>query len=414
MKKMMIAALVAIVGIAFTAPAFAVEHEFGGYFRVRAFTAKHFDGTDKEDVIAGTPSYALNSKTGAIEATTPYAQNDASMIDSRTRLYYTAQINDNLKFVSKFEMDADWGDSGYGKVGADGVKVEVKHTYVDFNLGALNAKLGTQGATLSRGFIFDDDFSGAVLSAGSTAFVFAKAEENSANCGDDVQFYTLMHTVATDAFSITPEVTYVDLADSSYIYFLALNADVNLGAASAWATLIYEGGEFDATDTDVSAYLVAFGGDFAASDVLSIHGQAFYATGDDDGDDYESFGGADMPGSSYYWAEIMGLGTFDDAASAGAPADDISNVAAFNLGTTFKASEKLSLSADLWYAILAEENAAGDDKLGTELDLQASYQLIDGLTLDVVAAYLFADDATYKGDNDEDPYELGAQLSLSF
>jgi len=33
----------------------------------------------------------------------------------------------------------------------------------------------------------------------------------------------------------------------------------------------------------------------------------------------------------------------------------------------------------------------------------------------VVGAYLFADDATSTaGDNQEDPYEVGAQLSLSF
>jgi hypothetical protein len=37
------------------------------------------------------------------------------------------------------------------------------------------------------------------------------------------------------------------------------------------------------------------------------------------------------------------------------------------------------------------------------------------LNLDLVGAYLFADDATsVDGDNDEDPYELGARLSISF
>lgn len=397
MKKMIVAALVAVVGIAFTAPAFAVEHEFGGYFRVRAFTTTNFDGTDAN------------------------ADSDASMIDSRTRLFYTAQINDNLKFVNAFEMDADWGDNGYGDIGADGVAVEVKRSYIDFNLGALNAKLGTQGGTLSRGFIFDDDFSGAILSVGSTGFMFAKVDETGANIGDDTAFYSLMHTIATDTFSITPELTYVDTPDSSYAYFLALNADVNLGAASVWTSLIYEGGEEDATDRDISAYLVALGGSFGVSDALSIHGQAFYASGDDNAtdDDIEGFGtinnaGDFMPGNSYYWSEIMGFGTFDDVGSANAPEDNISNITAFNLGTTFNASEKLALTADLWYAMLAEDNAAGEDTLGTEVDLKATYQLIDGLKLDVIAAYLFADDATYKGADDEDPYEFGAQLTLSF
>jgi hypothetical protein len=68
----------------------------------------------------------------------------------------------------------------------------------------------------------------------------------------------------------------------------------------------------------------------------------------------------------------------------------------------------------LWLANLAEDNAAGDDDLGTEVDLKATYQLVEGLNLDVVAAMLFAGDATNPGPNDEDPYEIGARLSLSF
>jgi hypothetical protein len=424
MKKMMVAALVAIVGIAFTAPAFAVEHEFGGYWRVRAFTATHFDGTDNEDVGAGKPNFELDSKTG-VSNTPKYAQNDSSRFDTRTRLYYTAKINDNLKFVNKFEMDAVWGGGSYGGVGADGVSVEVKNSYVDFNLGALNTKIGTQGLVLSRGFLFDDDFSGINMTVGSTTFVFAKIDESGANMGDDASLFHLLHTVATDTFTITPGVTYVDLANSSYAYFLALDADATFGAVSVWTTLMYEGGEVEGagthpSDSDISAYLVALGADFAVTDAVSIHGQAFYASGDDDAADNDVEGFATIandngfiPGNSYYWAEIMGLGVFDDAASSNAPGDDVSNVTAINLGTTFKASEKLSISADLWYAQL-NETVGSDDELGTEVDIAATYQLIDGLTLDVVAAYLFAGDATEGANDKEDPYELGAQLSLSF
>jgi hypothetical protein len=87
---------------------------------------------------------------------------------------------------------------------------------------------------------------------------------------------------------------------------------------------------------------------------------------------------------------------------------------AFNLGASFKVLESVKLSADLWYAKLAEENAAGDDDLGTELDLMASFTIVDNLKMDLVAAYLWAGDATYKGDNDSNPYEFGTRLSLAF
>jgi hypothetical protein len=39
---------------------------------------------------------------------------------------------------------------------------------------------------------------------------------------------------------------------------------------------------------------------------------------------------------------------------------------------------------------------------------------MDNLNLDVVAAYLFAGDATTGGSNDANPVEIGTQLSLSF
>ncbi len=78
--------------------------------------------------------------------------------------------------------------------------------------------------------------------------------------------------------------------------------------------------------------------------------------------------------------------------------------------------EKLTVSADLWYARLNEVAAGADEDLGIEIDLRATYELVDGLNLDVVGAYLFADDGTtgINNPNDENPWELGTQLSLSF
>ncbi len=146
---------------------------------------------------------------------------------------------------------------------------------------------------------------------------------------------------------------------------------------------------------------------------VDVHGQVFYATGqDDDEDDITAF--TPPKGRSYYWAEIMGYGTFDWDVSANSPADGITNIMAAGIGASVKPMDKLKLGLDVWYAQLAEDNAAGDNDLGTEVDLSASYELVENLNLDLVAAYLFAGDATYKGANDANPYELGAMLSLSF
>ncbi len=59
-----------------------------------------------------------------------------------------------------------WGDNNGGDLAADGKgNFRIKNSYVDFTLGKVNTKVGIQGATIARGFVFADDFSGAVVTA---------------------------------------------------------------------------------------------------------------------------------------------------------------------------------------------------------------------------------------------------------
>jgi hypothetical protein len=247
----------------------------------------------------------------------------------------------------------------------------------------------------------------------------------------DVDWYALKPNFKFGAVSLTPTLSYIYSKDAEKwgattgnkelkIWMAGADVDVNLGAGSLWFTGIYEGGDFEKLPTgksvDMKAYLLAGGGTFNAGPA-DIHGQIFYATGDDPNTDaYEAFLSPHLgsTGQSYYWAEIMGLGIFDNYASTNSPADKITNIMAANIGVGFKVSDKLKLVVDLWYAKLAEKNAAGDDELGTEIDVVFTYSLMKNLNLDLVAAYLFAGDATYKGANQEDPYEIGTQLSFRF
>jgi hypothetical protein len=132
MKKYFVFAVAVLLVFAFTLPAAAVEHQFGGYWRTRFFTEQNWNGEDLAQL------------------------NDTQEVDTRTRLYYTAVLNDNLKLVNKFEMDARWGVGGvsYGDIGADGVEVEVKNSYADFNISDWNFKVGVQGINLGRGLFF--------------------------------------------------------------------------------------------------------------------------------------------------------------------------------------------------------------------------------------------------------------------
>jgi hypothetical protein len=402
----------------------AVESQFGGFWQVESVFRDNFVQPDS-------------------------AQN---YTHARTRLYYTAKFSDNLKFVNKFEFDTDWGDRVGGDIGADGNVFELKNSYVDFTLGMVNAKVGIQGATIARGFIFSDDFSGAVLTGDfgmvKVPILYAAGPQDDVNndttaaaaspgltdsngdtitvddagnpvaaiatspgASTDTHLLSVMPKISiNDNISVTPHVTWLtETSVETDIFWVGADVDAKFDAVSVWGTFIYNGGEEN--DNDISAFLVAAGANANLGSV-GVHGQGFYSSGDDDlaDPDHDEFQQA--PGSSYYWSEIMGLGQFDynSPTPANAPGDNITNVWAANVGVTVKPMDKLTLGFDVWYAELAEDNAAGDSDLGLELDGIISYQVMDNLKADVIFAYLVAGDAT----GPEDIMEGGVQLTLGF
>jgi len=435
MKKLLVLSLAVVMVVAFTLPASAFESVFGGYWRTRAVTQQNFAGDED-----------LRRTQG---------NNDRSQVDTRTRLYYTAVLNDNLKFVNQFEFDAVWGGSGdYGDIGADGVNVEIRASYIDATMGAIRMTLGAQPLEIGRGHIISDIASGVVLSTkfgdSLIPFTWFKVNEGGvATNSEDSDVFALYPVFNFgDNFSLNPFLVYGYSRDgdrgaandfSTYganansdpdfavddgigVYWLGVNADMTFGSFNIWATAIYQGGELesqDAKDVDVKAWLASVGMNVPLGPA-SLHGQIVYASGDDDEDDsdYEAFFGVDGAGAgwSYYWAEIMGNGIFDQQLSAGSTANP-SNLWFANIGASIKPMEKLSLTGDIWYAAHPEDDFVTDEKeLGLEIDLVATYELVEGLKIDLVGAYLFADDATAVDDNgnSDDPWEVGTRLSLSF
>lgn len=412
MKKLLILALGLLVLIVFAGPASAFDSEFGGYWRTRAYSQSDFSGDD----------------TGA---------SDVTQVDTRSRIYYTAIFSDDFKFVNKFEWNSTWGDTTGGDIGTDGTGIlRIKHSYANFNLGSFNFLVGMQARVLGRGFLFDDDFAGAVATYKGEGFelpiiwmkVYEGGTGKDAN-DQDVDYYGLKPRFNLgEAMTITPFLLYVTSEDASAwltgnekttVSFVGVDLDMSFDSLSVWFTGIHESGSTDMTalaqaagapaSVDITATLLAAGATFNMG-ALDIHGQAFSATGDDDWTDDDASAFYVPGGQAYYWAEIMGMGTFDNQSSAGSCAHAISNIMAMNVGIGYKISDTLSLTVDLWNATLAEENAAGDKDLGMEIDLKLTYKLIENMKIEVVAAQLTAGDAT----GDEDPLEFGTRLSFSF
>ncbi len=441
MKRLYVLLLTLFLVFVFSVPVFAFENIFGGYWNTRAYTQRDFTGDDSEDM-------------------------DIQMVDTQTRIFYTAKFSDDFKFINKFEMDAIWGGnaakSDYGDIGADGVNVEIKNSYADFTIDSFNYKLGVQNMKINRGFLFSDDFAGAVITYNvnkdiEIPFFWIKAREGySSNVGNnthrnsyDVDIYGIYPKVKLGSVTLRPTLAWATSKDASWFgdtsnsgwrnqgaadfdkfntYYLGADVDVKVGPASVWFTGLYDFGTIESLaggeDYDAKGYLLALGAKADVNDV-NLHGQTFYAAGDDDtaDRDIEAYLTPIGKGMTYKWAEIMGRGPiFDNDWSNGSPGDEPTNILAVNMGVTVKPVKKLAVTADLWWAQLAEDNPNGDKDLGTEINLLANYKILDNLSLDVLAAYLFAGKATTDWnyadglvkDGDKNPIEIGTQLEISF
>lgn len=446
MKKFTVFAVAALLVVAMTIPAAALENIFGGYWRTRAFTEMNFTGEDSTEA------------------------KDLDRIDTRTRLYYTAKFSDNLKFVNKFEMNAVWGGAGtYGQLGADGANVVVKHSYVDFNLQPMRFVVGIQDFELARGYLFADDAAGvkAIYKLNDGVYIpliYMKAYEGGAgkDADDyDVNAFVLYPTIflnktttlkphiatlfsedyskaSTKGMSFSDKIPGAKKLDA---WTGGLEFDTKMDAITIGATAIYEWGDVEVPvaayghdKLNFNGYLFDLFGSYAAGPA-TIRLKGIYASGNDKdsiaGGDIDAFfnPGTAYTGASYYWAEIMGFGILDAQGpataepgnSSGGLSDKISNRMIGNLGVDFKILPNLKMAADLWYAKTAEDvlvaDGTYDDTLGTELDVVLTYKVVDNLNLDLIGAYLWAGDVIQKAKsttNAADPYEFGARLSLAF
>jgi hypothetical protein len=505
MKKFTIFALAALLLFAFTAPAWATEHEFSGSWRNRF--------------------YQKNRYTGTKDANT----REFTTIDQRVQIQYAAIVNDNLKLITKFEIDAVWGAQDAAP-GTDGVDIEVARVYVDFNLTPnLNIKTGYQLFYLVRGYLISDDAAGIIATykvnpglafvfvwvhmaddptgpgpagnAAATALALDVTDVNATSNDMDIDLYAIMAVVALSKnVVIKPMYAFVHsqagyyyadafgdgfpnyflnagMVDNMNIHIVSLDVDVNLGNFSWYMTVKKDFGYISLSKLGVgTVQALANASKNNAPDVhrssevkmdgflfvtraaynfgmFDIHAKFMFASGDD------QYGLADAEmGANYttpvnfsYWAQIMGRGTFDGSngqggyyfnnISANSPAHNASNLWYIQVGTNIKPMDKLTIEFDFFYAELAEDrgwqDSDGDwhaaDELGFEVDVTVKYQIIEGLNLDLVAAYLFRDDGTYmqtsgpNGTNtagwngtrfdaweEGDPWLLGARLSLAF
>lgn len=450
MKRNFIVLVAVLAAVALAVPSFAVDFKYGGLYRLRWQSNDNVaDGNDDFD-------------------------DNGNWFDQRLRMLFTFVASENLQLVTHWEADTLWGREspgagrhGGGDIGADATNLEMKNVYLEFNIPntPLRTKLGVQGASFLKGWIFADDFSGAVFSTKldpvKVTFGYVAGQNTdvtTTNENVDVFFLALDHANGPFKASLvgfyqyahdTNLSTYPDVSTATFQASSTavtdnnlFNLGVNLGYKTDMFVLGLTGiknfGSYDLVgggSQDYTGWMLEGTADFMWN-AMTFHLGAFYTSGDDDNEaafdnakDYDAF--AYARGASYYWSEILGIGLLDvsvagsdhlNPANQGAyrAADVPSNLWALNLGVIWQAMPETKVTFNYYYVATAEDvlaNAATgetDDTIGHEVNLYISQGIVDKLNLTLVGAYLFADDAYTIFKDDDDAYELGAVLQWKF
>ena len=410
MKKTFVFALALVLVAAFVVPSFAIEYTTKGTFRTRY----QYLG------------YPTGQKGG----------DNVSQFDQRFRLQNIFTASEDLALRWQLEIgDIKWGSSPSGDIGTDGVNVETKHLFVEFRTGAFRTTAGLQGAVIGRGIALDTDFAGVVTryQPGTTAdmlvpVAFIRAESTSlGNESADVialwPYFPMGNMVFNPYFAYGNDKT--TPGETGKPWWIGLDFTYKADKFSVYADGVYLGGstEFDAVgtpDVDNKAYALAFGGNYMM-DQWGFFVDAFMSTGEDLNStttDNEAYDGI---ASSYYWAELMGSGVLDgntvSVSGVSLGESNVSNLTWIGGGATFAMSDKLKWKGAVYYANFTEKILSVDgtleDEIGIEFDLGLTYQVMEGLKLDLVGAFLSAGDAFGKTDT-EDPVELGARLQFDW
>lgn len=425
-------------------PAMAFENEFHGMFAVKTFVS-NFDN--------GGLLLKENSKTN-------------NYTDQRTRIQYTAKASDDLKLVTHFEMNTAWGDEAAtsgGDIDTDGYNLQVKHAYLDFNVGKnLNVKAGQQA--------YKDTFGGLYVDADlPMAYVAYKRGAYTMGLGysrfndDD----TL--TVAGDSYRgdnvgdlYALDNTFALNKDTKVGFSYYLNRDETGAAATAGPAgekRINTLGLFGQTKigaVDLSGFIAMQKGyqHTLAGAKSKYHGWAtnvlakmklgnglartgfLFTSGDN----------SDKASSNHAWqtlssdGESSKINSYNESGmmllvrntSMGGTSTDaylrkpITNIALLHAGYNANITEKLYANGNIGMAWLPASDYemgytgsatnGGSDILGTEVNAEVGYKLYSNLTLKAQAAYVKLGSA-YKlanGDDAADPFtmRLGAHYSF--
>lgn len=437
-------AAIAVVAGAFGAvsvPAMALENEFHGMYKFMGYHSNAFNGL----------TIGLSADPGS-----------GFMAEQRARLQYTAKANADFKLVTHFELDSRFGGRAgntagniytakgdAGDLDADALTLETKSIYVDFNdpLTGANVKLGLQPWADSYQSLFlladmtgayaTKNFGPAKLSLGWFRF-----DDNTVSTATAVEVgrKTADLSVLDGKYTISKDVTigasYYYLNNDSTtttpafdrLHMFGLNADIKVGPATIKPFVTLQAGDRTAT-TDLSGYLLG-----AVSKIKvgpgAVNLSAIYLSGDSNANKEDSFT-AITPSATYFgpanmWILVRSGQAINSSTSILGNDLTVGGRGLIGLFAGYEGTMgKLFYNANIGYAQTAEERNSEDSSIGTELNAQVGYKMLDNVSVSAAFAYAFLGDgmnssttadriAGFGVANADDPYALNLQLSYTF
>ena len=433
---------------AISVPAMALENEFHGLY--------NFNTTFSNFQAGGSGDY-LPAGKGEKQKMNNY-------FEQRARLQYTAKVSDDLKMVTQFEIDHRFGD-GNADLDTDSTNIEVKHAYLDFNLGKVNVKTGLlpYKDTL-KGLFVDADMPAIMtttkLGAYTLGLGFSRFDDDgAANINGSVRLgdknkdlFILDNTIAINK-DTKVALSYYFLADyaAGSTGYPAANAASNvleLGNADNAILLHTFGlsGESKIGPATVSGFIAGQTGH--AKNVgpngssVQLHGwaanvaaklavgpgtdkTAFLFTSGNNGSDSHYKGWITSSVNSYNEGGMMILAR--NTANSPTTTDtyirrNVTNIALLTAGYDANLTDKLFMNGNVgaaWTPASGEVAKNSGDFMGAEVNLETGYKVYSNLTLKAQAAYMFLGglytDADKAGTDDPaNPYSLRLHAQFKF
>jgi hypothetical protein len=464
-KRFLAVAVAGALTAATAVPALALENEFHG-----AFTS-FYDLSNYSAVGNGGDSQAPDALKTGLSKDAP----TENYFVQRVRLLYNAKASDNVKLVTKFEMDYKfWGNSSYttarnsgGALGADSVNLETKNLYLDLTFPTVvNTRIGMQSYYDSfKGVLFDADMAGLLFShdysKASVAVGYFRWDDSAAatlgksvrdmfsldakiNISKDVKvgaayYYIDDHrskapTVTTTStpngvlvgytpdgtpiFSLPPTVvttTTPNPANGTKVSTIGINAEGVVGPVTVNGFVLKQFGDLDAVRT-ARGYALNAGARMKIGKGTA-RSEFLYVSGGKHAF-YTAENGAE--GGGFYDNELVILGRDKNSLTIyNAIVFDVANsgqgVIVGSLGYDQTFTDKLTASVNAGFAAVAyNPTAAKSDYLGTETNAEVGYKLTPNVNLSARAGYVFLGDYFKASPSLDNPYDLKIIAKYNF